>query len=57
MRCVPDGCWPQVQAVGANWFCEDAGWDLKQQQPFTGACMPDVWADTPDDGLMVPAAL
>jgi len=48
---VPDECWSEVQAVGANWFCEDASWDVKQQQPFTAACM---WADTADEGMMVP---
>jgi hypothetical protein len=38
---VPEASWGDVQAV--NWFCEDAGWDVLAHEPFTPACMGDVW--------------
>jgi hypothetical protein len=42
-RCVPEASWGAVQAMGSTWYCEDAGWDVTQAEPFSPACLADVW--------------
>jgi hypothetical protein len=43
-RSVPDADWPQVEPDSGNtWFCEDATWELTRREPFTPACLSDLW--------------
>lgn len=40
-RIVPDDHWPGVQNdKRSRWFCDYAGWDVRQYKPNTGPCQP-----------------
>eukprot|EP00775_Hariotina_reticulata_P012647 gene12647-12775_t len=49
-RSVAEDDWLQVESEsGSTWFCEDATWELTRREPFTPACLSDLWTGAEGD--------